>query len=97
MLWNTDKWDCVSKTCEIWKHGSTHSNKLDLEKNLVIKFISYLNSHITLDLHTTIFKLSSVTSNCGISILPKCTDEDKEDSGKQDLHVHLDRQLLNVR
>lgn len=84
MLWNTDKWNCVSKTCEMWKH--THENILDLEKN-VIKFVSYLKSHITLDLHTTIFKHSSVASDCGISFLPKCTGEDRENSGKLDWDV----------
>lgn len=66
------------------------------KKKLVIKFVSYLNSHITLDLHTTIFKLSSVAPNCGISILPVCTGEDKEDGGKVDLHVYLDSQLSNL-
>lgn len=90
-----DKWDCVPKTCEIWNH--THPNIFIWEKTkkLAITFVSYLNSHITLDLCTTTFKLSSVAANCGISILPRCTGEDK-DSGKLDLHVYLDSQLSNL-
>lgn len=95
MLWKPDKWVCVSKSYEIWNH--THSNILALKKIQLDKmFVSYLNSHSILDLLTTNFKLSSVASNCGISILPKCTGEDNDDRGKLDLHVYLDNQLSSL-
>lgn len=69
------------------KCGSTHTKIFQIWKKNVIKFVSYLKSHITLDLHTTIFKHSSVASDCGTSFLPKCTGEDRENSGKLDLDV----------
>lgn len=60
------------------------------------KFVSNLNSHRALDLHTTNLKLSSVTSNHGISILPKHRGEDNEDSGKLDLQVYLGQQIFTL-
>lgn len=78
--------------CPLKYFSSFFVKKTQLDK----KFVSYLNSHSTLHLLTTNFKLSSVASNCGISILPKRRGEDNEGSGKLDLHVYFNSQFSSL-